>query len=90
MITKFIKETFLKYFTKYYNLPPKQKAFCDMVGIFMLIFFVGFIVGMVAHFGLWVEFFILWVLYFIGSMVNILYKSRVRYYEIEEKYYKNK
>lgn len=79
-----IKELFLKYFTKYYYLPPKQKAFCDMVGIVALLFLVFGVVGIVAHFGLWIQFWTLLVLYYCISLFRFLYKSRVRWYELQE------
>ena len=81
-----IKELFLKYFTKYYNLPPKEKALCDMAGIFVLIGAVFGFVGLVSYLGFWFEAFVLSMVYLSWSIVKMLYQSRVKWYELEEKY----
>ena len=83
-----IKELFLKTFTKYYNLPPKQKALCDMIGIFAFIAGIFGFVGFISTMGYWYEFFVLSMAYLVWSLVHMLYTTRVRWYELEEKYNK--
>jgi hypothetical protein len=84
-----IKNLFLKYFTKYYNLPPKPKALCDMVGIFLFMATIFAVVGFISTMGYWYEVFVFSMAYLLWSLVSLLYTSRVRWYELEEKY-KNK
>lgn len=75
-----------KIVTAYDNLPPKKKALADMLVIVFGVLLVSSIVGLVAHFGLWIQFLMFWFGYFISSMIYLIYKSRVAHYEFQEKY----
>lgn len=72
--------------TAYNNLSPKRKALADMLGMLVSILIGTGIVFMIAHFGLWMEMAIGFVLYGMGGMMYMIYKSRVDYYEFREKY----
>jgi threonine/homoserine/homoserine lactone efflux protein len=83
-----ITELAHKLIAKYDNLPPKKKAFADIVGILVSTSIALGIVAVVAYHGTWVQFFIGCICYLIWSAISMLYKSRVQYYEFQEKYNK--
>ena len=83
-----IEQIAQKLVTTYDNLPPKHKALADIVGVlFGVCIGVGFLL-IAAYFDLWMQVAIGMLIYSIGGMIHLLYKSRVAHYEFHEKYNK--
>ena len=66
---------------KFANLSPKQKAFSEMVGVFVASLFGAGVVAIVAHFGLWMELSLCLVVYVFYNLIKIFYELRVSHYE---------
>jgi hypothetical protein len=66
---------------KFASLSPKQKAFSEMVGVFVASLFGAGVVAVVAHFGYWMELSICLVLYCGFNLIKSLYELRVSHYE---------
>jgi len=81
-----ITELAQKIVSTYDSLPPKQKALADIVGILFSVIIATGIVFVVAYYGTWVQFGIGMICYGIWGMLSLLYKSRVQYYEFQEKH----
>jgi heme A synthase len=75
-----------KIVSTYDNLSPKRKALADIVGIFISIIIATGIVVLVAYYGTWFQFAMGMIAYGIWGMISMLYKSRVAYYEYQEKH----
>ena len=75
-------------YNKYENLPPKQKAALDMLGMFFSVVVGTSFVSFVAVNGYWSELAFCFLLYALYGMLSLLYKSRVAHYEFQEKYKK--
>ena len=71
---------------KYDNLSPSRKALADMSGMLICALIGGTIVGLIVNMGLWFEVAIGFIVYGIYGMLSLIYKSRVAYYEFEQKY----
>lgn len=83
-----IKQIAQKIVTTYDNLSPRKKALADMVGITFGIIIGITVIGIVVSYGLWAELAFGLLIYSLYGMVTLLYKSRVEYYEIQEKFNK--
>ena len=66
---------------KFASLSPKQKAFSEMVGVFVASLFGAGVVAIVAHFGYWMELSICMVAYCFYGLIKTLYELRVSHYE---------
>ena len=75
-------------YNKYENLPPKQKAAFDMLGMLVSAIIGSVVVAFVAVNGWWGELAFCFVIYALYGMLSLLYKSRVAHYEFQEKYKK--
>lgn len=83
-----IKQKFYELYTKYENLSPKQKALIDILQGFVIFGISMGILSIVVYFSLFAEFAICMLGYGIISMLGLLYRSRVEYYEFKEKFKK--
>jgi len=83
-----IEQIAQKIITTYDNLPPKKKALADMVSMLFAVFIATGIVAIASAYNLWFEVAMGFLIYSIGGMIHLLYKSRVAHYEFQEKYSK--
>lgn len=69
-------------YDRFHNgLSIKQKAFLDILVTLLIIPIPLVLIGVLAHFGYLVEFFMLMLLFSCFMAIKYLYRSRVDYYE---------